>query len=636
MKERNVLVTTIYALDTEKTLQYCVANHAGWRRQYCNAVIPAECCVKHLLSSTPMDEIIVLGSGGADTGDDEITITVKDTDYILHKDISVMTKFEYFCYRISQFLHNRDLFQESLLNSISPDRKEKLEKIINAIFTETSDQGANFGLERLYDMLDSREELHNKALDIIYEQYGLGVDEAEWIRCRIFSLMTDSLKAFAIDDNLNLKIHYIMPSSEIIASTDNINKIMQAIMGEKDPSDQVHVYADFESLNTTDTYSLLNLFKMLENTYRNQFIVESLFSINYDMIDRGRSVVLYDWKNRYDISSLLSALDAFISYGKADPIDEYMKKHGDGNPYVENVVRSMKSVDAGISLCDITEIELGISSLKVALADFEKNYPDDGAGFDMKIFTILINGLMDDYGEILEEDNPSLLSLLKWCRRKKLYQQSLTLIESRLPDELSKTGILYFCRTEDECEHLFESLIPEYNDCPPQNRYQFNDMQHYMMKFYCRGKMRKGSKDARAADYALFMKERLLKGRDENYIPNYSYLFRRPESGSFPFLYAYSLLSDTGLVQDILLTYYTIGNLRNQINHATVDDEPDFSDTREKGESPRLFRSIQLIDHFIRIFDKALQEVKDREFESYQIDSKLFQNYMHKSEKRKT
>ena len=31
MKERNVLVTTIYALDTEKTLQYCVANHTAVR-----------------------------------------------------------------------------------------------------------------------------------------------------------------------------------------------------------------------------------------------------------------------------------------------------------------------------------------------------------------------------------------------------------------------------------------------------------------------------------------------------------------------------------------------------------------------------------------------------------------------------
>ena len=629
MKERNVLVTTIYALDTEKTMQYCVANHAGRRRQYCSAVLPAECCAKHLLSSTPIDENIVLGSSGIDTGDDDMTITVKDTDYILHKDISVMTKFEYFCYRISQFLHNRDLFQEHLLNSVSPDRKEHFVKIIDEIFAETSDHGANFGLDRLYDMLDSREELHNKALDIIFKQYGLSIDEAAWIRCRMFSLMTDSLKAFAIDDNLNLKIRYIIPSSEVIASTDNINEIMEAIMGERDASDQVHVYADFEYLNTTDTYSLLNLFKMLENTYRNQFIVESLFSINDDVINNGQSVVLYDWKNRYDISSLLSALDAFISYGKADPIDEYMKKHGNGNPYVESIVRSMKSIDAGISLCDITEIELGISRLKVALADFEKNNPDDSADFDMKIFTILINGLIDDYGDILEEDTPSLLSLLRWCRRKKLYQQALTLIESRLPDELSKTGILYFCRTEDECEQLFESLVPEYNDCPPQNRYQFNDMQHYLMKIYCRGKMRRGSKDSRAADYALFMKERLLKGRDENYIPDYSYLFRRPESDSFPFLYAYSLLSDVRLVQDILLTYYTIGDLRNQINHATIDDEPDFSDTREKGESPRLFRSIQLIDHFIRIFEKALQEVKDQEFENYRIDSKIFKNYVH-------
>ena len=121
------------------------------------------------------------------------------------------------------------------------------------------------------------------------------------------------------------------------------------------------------------------------------------------------------------------------------------------NVYIERLLNAMRTIDVGISLCDITDIERGINTLR-AIFDEGDFIPSDN--LIESYFDIIINGIKDDYGVLVTGDRVNFIDLVKWAYRKGFWQQTLTLIESRAPRDFVHNGIYYYLDSEEDREKV--------------------------------------------------------------------------------------------------------------------------------------------------------------------------------------
>lgn len=126
-------------------------------------------------------------------------------------------------------------------------------------------------------------------------------------------------------------------------------------------------------------------------------------------------------------------------------------------------------------------------------------------------------------------------------------------------------------------------------------RWAFSDIEHYFIKSYGRAVLDYRQKpDQVAKDYA-HLRIDALHGLNENILP------------------AYSQLNNDKLLYKLLLGYYRIGNLRNQINHASTD-QPDLdAEVLVPRKDSRVEIKLEL-KKFIELYSTACQKaIKKKE-----------------------
>lgn len=124
---------------------------------------------------------------------------------------------------------------------------------------------------------------------------------------------------------------------------------------------------------------------------------------------------------RYRIHDLVSGMNAFIRYGKADMLVKYCEDMAENkDSRTRRLVDGMKKVDDAISLCDPSRLEAGISNLIHIIdekAEKEGNYVSN-------LFQAMEDGIKKDYeGFLFESENEKkvdYLELVDWCRKKRL------------------------------------------------------------------------------------------------------------------------------------------------------------------------------------------------------------------------
>ena len=199
-----------------------------------------------------------------------------------------------------------------------------------------------------------------------------------------------------------------------------------------------------------------------------------------------------------------------------------------------------------------------------------------------------------DYGRLLTEEKISGLELVKWAYRKKLYQQTLTIIESKIPLEIVEKGILYYARDDETRLHMLQSLRLCYEKAHPAQRWTFKDPDHYFIKFY--GRSLPGanpSNGERSHAYAILRIMELFEDHDD-------------------FVRAYSVLDGKRhLLLRLMESYYHISEVRNAVNHAE-EKAPVISleniDVRSENKNLSLMQ--KAIEDFIRAYEEALNAVE--------------------------
>ena len=170
-----------------------------------------------------------------------------------------------------------------------------------------------------------------------------------------------------------------------------------------------------------------------------------------------------------------------------------------------------------------------------------------------------------------------------------------------------KRGSYYYARGQRDIKRMLQALNLLYWNEQTRTRYSFNDIEHYFIKFYGRFAIDYRQKpDMVVKDYTQLRIDE-LHNKAEGLIP------------------AYSDLGDDGLLYEILRSYYTIGNLRNQVNHAIVDQAAAEAGGAVRRKDFREDLDIEL-NKFIGLYCKACEKVRPK-FPPVLLESRRMKGY---------
>ena len=602
--EKNLLLTSLSAQGDRKSHAYfSYTTNTGYR--YCDGLSVAEAGTKYMLSEVDIDEIIVLGPAGSFShGEENNRMLLRDYSDFRVADTENLSEYGFFQYRIAQFLDRLDMEAIDVLEDIDQTRGEE---ILNAYrgYCNYLSQNADYRPDVVFHMIAQDHSYYEKLKEMIpvYSR-----KEFLWLQRFIYTYLADNMKLAVREDNRNIRICFIptgRENSEHYAVAENVGQIVRSI-NELD-ADVINVYMDMQGLDSAEGYTILAVLSMLSNDNNNRIHIKEIIT---SRLRPGQfaGVIDNDEMKRYDINNLVSGMNAFIRYGKVDEVQAYWDSRNIQNDHVDLLLYAMRRVDEGLSLCNISDLVGGIKLLKKV---FDETPKGELAEVESNIFRILEETIRMDYGKMLEGDQLDELELVKWGMRKKFYQQCLTIIESRVPLDILNRGLFYYADSEEAKKVYLEELNKLYWSYQPKDRWNFNDLPHFFIKFYGRAQMKRNpvSKDRQKdfTDYRI----RELDGEAENVTK------------------AYSVLNENrDILNNLLYTYYRLGDIRNQINHA--EDKPEGSEIDVHAVAENIKMMKEGVEAFVKAFEiaraKAL-EVHPEPVETWQITQAELKEY---------
>ena len=588
MKEKSVLLTTLGSSgDDRLDYQYFYYDNHG-HLSYCNSLSVAEAGTKYILSQKNIDEIIVLGSGATYNPEDALRPQVlRNFEDYSAEGIENLSEYSFFRYRIAQFMEDIDVEGADVLESIKPDRQREIMEAFGRICEqEERITGQGVTIKRAFHLLNRIPEFQS-----LMEQQlsGFSDQEMRWLMMYLFARLDPAFKMHVSEYNEKIQMCFvpIARAKDSMLPLDNILEIVKTVYSD-DP-DHIHLYMDMQGIGSADGFTLISVFSMIANDVTRQISIRGLIT-THSLPSRFASPIDDQEMKRYDINLLVAGMNTFLKYGKVDLIRDYWYSRHIDHPRIELLLYGMQNVSDGISLCDLANLEYGIRILQKV---FSAPGTDHQLELESNIFRLISRTIQMDYGKLLTEEKISGLELVKWAYRKKLYQQTLTIIESKIPLEIVEKGILYYARDDESRLHMLQSLRLCYEKAHPAQRWTFKDPDHYFIKFY--GRSLPGanpSNGERSHAYAILRIMELFEDHDD-------------------FVRAYSVLDGKRhLLLRLMESYYHISEVRNAVNHAE-EKAPVISleNINVRSENKDLLLMQKAIENFIRAYEEVLKAV---------------------------
>lgn len=201
-------------------------------------------------------------------------------------------------------------------------------------------------------------------------------------------------------------------------------------------NEKLHLWIDTQG-GMRDVSLLMNAVVSLLKT--SDIKIEGIYSINYT--DGIGNVIKQN--DTYHIFDFVSGMNEFIQYGRADQLVKYYGiDNNSNNANIPALVTQMKELADSIMLCDLNRFDNGLSEIKKTLDKWDENNESNNV-----LLNIFVEQIKDDYKEILKKD-VSGVDKIKWFHKKKLYQQTLTYIESNGPKDWERSRVITFSCTE--------------------------------------------------------------------------------------------------------------------------------------------------------------------------------------------
>ena len=591
---RTILLTSLSASENEKPVRYfSVRNRFGY--SYCDAFMSAEASTKYVLSRYDIDEIFVIGRNTTfDEGDDGRPIILKEGSSFYSADIRTLSAYSLYRYRIAQFIDELTIEQQEYMELLPEETQKSIIAFIRDFF-----QGENTDREvkkknRYFDELARDRELFasfkKKLIETVpgaSENPGLYI---QWTKNYLYSTFKASWKLDILPVNEDVSVRFIPTSlSESGAQVDNMMALANTITDGG--HEEIRLFVSLHSEDAADSFVINNMLDILISMPGSRVKVQKVFTIS--SANRGLTGQIHDGTAGFGITELTAAIRSFLRYGKAEMMVDFWEKSGERNEKIASMIYAMRHIDSGLSMCNIKEVEEGFLRLTNL---FRNGLIMEDSGYYSHLFNLIAEGIRNDYGVLLEGDEIPFIDLVKWAYRHRFYQQTLTLIESRAPENFVNTGLFYYCDDEEKLDAAVNLLALERLDLKPYEYYKMDHIDHFFIKTYDRAAARgRGDRNADSQETYAILRTESLKNTD-------------PEK-----LTGYTACDNPKTLQNLLYAYYHTGDLRNKINHA---DDAAMAELRlavaESDESLAFIRMKDCIDYFIESYEKAVQELEGK------------------------
>lgn len=594
MKERNILITTL-----GNTFNHNQHHYFSYKDnddyKYCEGISLAEAGAKYVLSTVRIDKILVLGPPSAIKDENaDADIKLRDLCSFGSELPDVYSEYKFFCYRIMQYLNHVDIEGTDIFMDIDPQDKKDITHVLDSAFSKEKKS-------ILFHECDQNNEIYHTILSKISN---LDKHKERWIRHYLFMRLSDQYKLNTLYTNEHIRVRFIptIRKGDSNMKMGNLPGILNHVLGGNNA--KVNLYVDLQGFDIVDSHTFLNVLFMLQNNQTGMLNISQIITTTFKPLLFTSPIE--NQKSRLELNELLSGIDSFLQYGKVSSIANYWKSRDLHDIHIERIIDAMETVDLGITLCNISQLELGIQMLK----DSFKKRRKPGTTLETTIFSILEDRIRDDYGKLLEGEELDVLELVKWAVRKHFYQQALTIIESRIPHDFVRTGVLYYAKNEEDKQVFLDVFNKLYWKAFPKDRYQFNAVDHYFIKFYRRTKVyQKGSTDI-ISDYAKMRISDMVN--PDLRLKTYT-----------------AFQGNLEKLEELYIAYLRIGDMRNQVSHA-MNISADITDLKE------IIHLLETtVSNFVELYDDVRKEldssvsplcVTNLEFEEYHIANPIFRN----------
>lgn len=532
-RKKNLLVTTLGYTENHLQIEYYAADGAAGELKFCTGISGAEAGAKYILSHYAIDEIIVLGPPNA-AASGPLLQDLEHFRLVNGADLRSCSEFDFFCYRLQQFLEHLDIEAQDILHGGDPETLDRLRGVLakelsrgrdGAFYLAVTEEEARARFQAAARQLPSAEALRR-------------------LKHLMYLEMDSYFKLRALRCNSGLPVRFVPMEKEAGGSfsVEGMAAVIERLAAHC--SEGVEVYVDLQGMDRADSYTMLSLLRLAysaEQKVRIRCMIHTR-RLPGSFVNRIENEI-----GRYDFELLLAGMQAFTAYGKSGLLEEFCSSRQIRDKSVTDLLKAMKYVDTGVSLCNPEDLKYGIQALKKIFLHAPE---PEARSPEAAVFDTVKRGIRRDYGPLLEGEELSLPELIDWALRKHFYQQALTMIESLVPGDLVQRGILYYARDREDVREVLRRWNIAYWNEIPKCRYVFRDPDHYFIKNY--GRL--------AVDHAQAPQN---VARDLARI-----MVEQQRCASEALCPVYSCLEDDALLYELLLRYYSLGSLRNRVSHA--------------------------------------------------------------------
>ena len=419
-----ILLTSLYEADKDSPVRYYYVRE-GSRNYFCDAFLTVEASAKFVLSRYDIDEIVTIGRKLTfDEGDDGRQIELREGKSFYTSDIRDLSTYSLFRYRIAQYIDELRIEQQDMMELLSHEDQLRAKFYIDS-FYKSGEYSGRFN--RMFEDLSKGPWAVRKGsyrgLMLSSPMRMQGLRFLTWIKGYLYSSMKDSGKLEILYENEDVKVRFIPTSmsEEGRLPVDNIHQLVRVITENMDEG--IELYVALNNDDMTDNYVLMNILDIVETMDAGWHRVDLKNIFTTTNAVNSLAGEIRDDTRGYGITELAAATRSFLKYGKVDMLVDYWKRTGAHNELIEQMIYAMRSIDIGLSLCDIKDMESGIDKLRRLFRESDSMpEPED---YFSKLFMVLADGIRKDYGPLMEKEQIEFIDLVKWGFRKKFYQQTL-------------------------------------------------------------------------------------------------------------------------------------------------------------------------------------------------------------------
>lgn len=327
-----------------------------------------------------------------------------------------------------------------LVLTLLQEKGEKLDRIVIMASAEANKKGVNNVAQ--YDETCSAVEFYQKRIEDFCKDQE---DNSEYLKGND---MTDDVKALLAYKKRG-KLLNLPDIRVVLLDNDNPTKSIMEIIHEVTGGDgerQIYLYIDMQGGNrnvTTQTNATVELLKEQNVVIKGRYAI----SFTYGNMNHPMSEV----SEQYRVYDLITAMQIFRKYGRADELIAYFSTSKD-REYKEGLEKYILPASEAIQLCDMLAFDEAIEKIRKWLKQQEERME---RGEQHSQFDIVFRDIKADYKELLEDNEEyKYIKQIRWCLKKGFIQQAITLVESKMPYEYVKSGLVYYATTEDSPEEL--------------------------------------------------------------------------------------------------------------------------------------------------------------------------------------